>query len=302
MDQLSAMRIYLRVAELASFSHAAEQLGLPKASISTAVQRLESQLGTRLLHRTTRRVQMTQDGQSYYERCRDLLADFDELQTQFQPAEAGASGRLRVDMSSGVARHIVLPALPGFLAQHPRLEVELSSTDRRVDVVREGFDCVLRIGTLADSSLVARPLGALPLCNVASPAYLARHGTPRTVADLAQHQLIHYVPVLGARSAGFEYRHSDGTPAFAPMAGAITVNNADAYQAACLAGFGIIQAPLPGLHALLAQGLLCEILPDYRAAPMPVHIVYAHRRQLPRRVRLFMDWLAATMQAHLQPA
>ncbi|WP_288012703.1 LysR family transcriptional regulator, partial [Diaphorobacter sp.] len=173
MSPFDRMHIFVRVAELASFTQAAEALGIPKASASTAVQQLETQLGTRLLHRTTRRVQLTQDGQAYYERCKDLLADVDELQSMFQhPDGAGLKGRVRIDMSTGMARNVVVPRLPELLARHPGLEVELSSTERRVDVVREGFDCVLRTGAVVDSSLVARPLGLARLVNCASPAYL----------------------------------------------------------------------------------------------------------------------------------
>ncbi len=141
------MQIFVRVAELASFTHAADALGCTKASVSVAVQQLESHLGTRLLHRTTRKVTLTQDGQLFYERCKDLLADADELQSMFHTASGPAlRGRVRVDMSTGMARHAVIPRLPELLARHPLLELEISSTERRVDLVREGFDCVLRGG------------------------------------------------------------------------------------------------------------------------------------------------------------
>ena len=173
MDQLDAMRIFLRVAELASFTQAATSLGLPKASVSGAVQRLETQLGVRLLQRTTRRVQLTQDGQAYYERSRDLLADMEELHGMFSRDATRLTGRLRVDMPASLARLGLLPRLPEFLAQHPGLALELGCSDRRVDLVREGFDCVIRVGALADSSLVARPLGLLRQINCASPAYAA---------------------------------------------------------------------------------------------------------------------------------
>ena len=146
MNKLEAMQIFVRVAELSSFTQAADSLGLPKASISVAVKQTEAWLGARLLHRTTRKVQMTQDGQAFYERCKDVLADMDELQSMFQRGEEALGGRLRVDMPSGVARYQVLPRLDEFLQRHPRLELELSSTDRKVDIVREGFDCVLRVG------------------------------------------------------------------------------------------------------------------------------------------------------------
>ena len=299
MSPFDRMHIFARVTELASFTQAAEALGIPKASASTAVQQLETQLGTRLLHRTTRRVQLTQDGQAYYERCKDLLADVDELQSMFQhPAGAGLKGRVRIDMSTGMARNVVVPRLPELLARHPGLEVELSSTERRVDVVREGFDCVLRTGAVVDSSLVARPLGLARLVNCASPAYLRAHGTPRSLADLPGHRLVHFVNTLGARSAGFE-AVVDGALVLTPMQGALTVNNAEAYMAGCLAGLGLIQVPHLGVVDLLARGDLVEVLPQLAAPPMPLTLMYANRRNLPRRVRTVMDWLAQVVAEHL---
>jgi DNA-binding transcriptional LysR family regulator len=300
MNQLEAMRIYVRVAELASFTEAAQSLGVPKASASTAVQQLETRLGTRLLHRTTRRVQMTQDGRVFYERCRDLLTDMEELNTLFQVGQTELEGRLRVDVPLGVARSIVVPRLPEFLRTHPKLEIELSSTDRRVDPVREGFDCVLRVGTLSDSSLIARPLGMYRIVNCVSADYIAAFGKPRTPDDLQAHRLIHYASTFGAKSAGFEYVGADGQINFVPMPGALTVNNSEAYQAACLAGLGLIQAPEVGMRALLESGRLVEVLPKYRAESMPVSLLYANRRQLPKRVQVFMTWIAEVMQPHLQ--
>ena len=303
MDQFEAMRVYLRVAELKSFTQAANSLGQPKATVSATVQRLEQSLGTRLLHRTTRRVEMTQDGQVYYERCRDLLADVDELNGLFSGDTTELTGRLRVDMSTGVAKFTVLPRLHEFLARHPKLELELSSTDRRVDLVREGFDCVVRVGTLNDSSLIARPLGHYVQYNCASRAYLDRYGVPQTLADLANHRLVHYVSNFGSRSAGFEYVDEEGGAQSLPMAGALTVNNAEAYVAACLAGLGIVQIPAPAAGDELHHwGRLVEILPQYRAAPMPVSIIYPNRRQLPRRVQAFMAWLAEVITPRLTPS
>lgn len=301
MNPLDRMQIFARVAELASFTQAAQVLGIPKANASLAVQQLEAQLGTRLLHRTTRRVQLTQDGQVYYERCKDLLDDVEELQTLFaQPEGAALRGRVRIDMSTGIARQLVLPRLPELLQRHALLEVELSSTDRRVDLVREGFDCVIRVGPVAEPGLVARPLGLVRVATCASPAYLARKGTPRNLEDLAQHELVHYVSTLGTRSAGFETQDGSGNACFHAMAGRVTVNSAEAYLGACAAGLGLIQAPLLGVRELIDQGLLVEVLPDHPAPPMPVTLLYAHRRHLPQRVRVVMDWLAEVVQAHLR--
>ena len=297
MNRIEAMHIFVRVAELASFTRAADSLGLPKASASTAVQHLEAQLGTQLLHRTTRRVQLTQDGQRFYERCKDVLADLDELGTMFQQAPQALSGRLRVDMNSGIARHVI-EHLPQFLREHPGIQLELSCTDRRVDVVAEGFDCVVRVGTLTDSSLIMRPLGQYRIVNCASPAYLQAFGVPRMLDDLAHHQLIHYVSVLGQRPPGFEYMEGMQCR-YVPMQGVLTVNSVEAYANGCLAGLGITQTPRAGVAQLLRDGRLVEVLPQYEAEPMPVSLLYAQRRNLSIRAQVFMDWLANVLAPYL---
>lgn len=300
MNRLEAMQIFVRVAELSSFSRAADLLQIPKASASTAVQSLESALGTRLLHRTTRRVQLTQDGTAYYERCKDVLADLDELETMFERGPQALRGRLRVDMPSALAIEFVIPRLPRFLDAHPQVELELGSADHRVDLVREGFDCVVRAGELGETSLVARPLGRLTLINCASPAYLARHGTPQSLDDLPNHALVHYVGTLGMKPAGWEYVEASRSRSV-PMPGAITVNNVGTYRAACLAGLGLVQAPAVAMRPLIDDGRLVEVLPQYRAAPLPLNLLYAHRRQLPKRVRVFMNWIADALVPYLDP-
>ncbi|RRU06831.1 LysR family transcriptional regulator [Stenotrophomonas sp. 278] len=298
MDRLDQLRSFLRVAELGSFTRAADSLGLPKASVSLAVQRLEAEVGVQLLHRTTRRVRLTADGAQYQQRARDLLDDMEDLQGMFRRETGQLTGRLRVDMSSGLARQLVVPHLPEFLGQHPGLEIELSGTDRRVDLVREGFDCVLRVGPLDDNTLVARPLGVMHIVNCASPAYIAARGMPRGLDDLATHALVHYVGTLGQRSPGFEYFDGQAYQSV-PMGGPITVNSGEAYSAAALAGLGIIQVPRLGARAAMARGDLVEVLPQCVAEPMPVTLLYAQRRHLPRRVAAFMDWVAGVILPEL---
>ena len=166
MDKIYAMQLFVRVAELSSFSNAAESMGLPKGSVSRQIQALETELGTQLLHRTTRRVQLTQDSMVYYERAKDLLANIEELDGMFLHDPSSISGRLRVDMPVAVAKNLVIPRLPDFLQHYPGIELELSSSDRLVDVIREGFDCVVRVGTLKDSGLIARQLGKLSMINL----------------------------------------------------------------------------------------------------------------------------------------
>jgi DNA-binding transcriptional LysR family regulator len=289
---LHELRIFATVAELASFSRAAEQLGLAKGRVSTAVQQLEAQVGSRLLQRTTRSVRLTPDGERFLDRCKELLTEAEQLQAMFHPASTGLTGRLRIDLPTRLARDIVLPRLPEFLAAHPLLEVGISTTDRRVDLVHEGFDCVLRVGALVDSELVARPLGLLRMRNVASPAYLRAHGTPHTLADLAGHHVVHYMPSLNAQGAAWEYVDADGQRRTLPMRAHVTVNGTDAYQAAALAGLGLIQAPAFGTEDLVASGRLVEVLPEFLAPAMPVSLMLPHRRQLAPRVQAVMAWLA----------
>ncbi|WP_038217886.1 LysR family transcriptional regulator [Xenophilus azovorans] len=292
---LDALRIYLLVAEAASFTRAAERLGLTRARVSTVVQQLEAELGTRLLQRTTRSVRVTPDGQLFAERAQALVGDADELQALFQRQPAALRGRLRVDMPGQLSSQVLVPRLPEFVAAHPQIEIELSSTDRRVDLVHEGFDCVIRAGALRESGLVARPLGELVQINVASPAYLAAFGTPRSLEDLAHHRLVRYSSTLGGAATGWEYVEG-GEQRMLPMAAVLTVNNTFAYESACLAGLGLIQAPALGLRGMIEAGRLVEVLPDLRPEPLPVTLLYAHRRQVARRVQAFMDWVAGVME------
>jgi DNA-binding transcriptional LysR family regulator len=294
------MRIFVEVADLASFSRAAESMALPKATISTAIQTLETAMGARLLHRTTRKVQMTQDGIVFYERCRDLLSDVDEIEALFQDDASQVNGRIRFDVPNRMARELT-PRLSLFLEKYPGIELEISSTDRIVDLVQEGFDCVLRAGRLSDSGLVARHLPPLVLINCASPAYLARYGVPRTLAELSAHRVVHYAPNLGARKAGFDYADGVGEKSV-PMTAAITVNNTDVLFESGLAGMGIMQVPLLGVAANLKDGTLVDILPQHRPQPMPMSLVYPHRRHLSRRLRLFMDWLEQEIVAYVKRA
>ncbi len=297
---LGALRVFLQVAELAHFSRAADELGLPKGRVSQVVRDLEGRLGTRLFQRTTRRVSLTPDGELLAERARALLADAGEIEALFQQDQQ-LTGRLRVDMPVRLALDAVLPALPQFLAAHPGLTVELSCTDRRVDLVEEGFDCVLRVGAVHDPLLVARPLGQMSMVNVASPDYLARHGMPATPDDLQTggHHLVHYSQVWADRRPRFEWLDAAGQERSLTLPSRVTVNNTDAYQAAVLAGAGIAQFPLQGVRHLLADGRLVRVLTGFDAAPLPVRLVMSQRRHTPRRVRVFMDWLAERVAGRL---
>jgi len=299
MKNLDALIVFARVAEMKSFTQAAESLGIKKGRASVVVRALEHDVGATLLHRTTRTVQLTEDGRAFYSRARDLLAEAEELRSMFATSGMPLRGRLRVDMPSVLAQSVVIPALPQLLKAHPELELELSSTDRRVDLVQEGFDCVVRLGPVVDETLIARPLGHLRMINAASPGYLQCFGMPKTIDDLLNqgHRMVHYMRNFGSKPAGWEYPTSDGYKTVM-LPGTVSVNSVPAYHEAGLAGLGLIQGGYSSLLAHIKRGELIEILPDLRPEPLTASFVIAHRRNLPPRVKAFMNWMEETLRPY----
>ncbi|WP_019881535.1 MULTISPECIES: LysR family transcriptional regulator [unclassified Methylophilus] len=295
LDSTESLKRFMRVAELGSFTKAADSLGLPKASISLAVQQLESKLQTQLFHRTTRKVQLTPDGQLFYEKSKDVLSEIEELETLFISDDSQISGVVRVNLSQPMARHLLIPALPAFLRRYPNLNIEVSSEDRKVDLVSEGYDCVVRTGEVEESGMMMRKIGEMQQSNFVSPGYLAQYGTPKSIDDLQQYYLIHYQTSSNKRFDAFEYQ-LEGELHRIKMPSRICVNNTDAYRAACVAGLGIMQAPKLGAMEMLNSGLLVEILPAWTAPSMAVSMLFPHRRNLSKRVRIFMDWLSDVIQ------
>ncbi|KRD22231.1 MULTISPECIES: LysR family transcriptional regulator [Acidovorax] len=296
MDRFQSMQLFTRIVELGSFTRAAEDLQLPRASVTLAVQDLEKRLGTRLLQRTTRHVSTTPDGQAYYERCQRLLADLEETETAFGNAVSTPRGKLRVDLQGTLARHFVLPRIGEFCMRYPDVELEIGMGDRLVDLVREGVDCVLRGGELRDSTMVARRVALLPQVTCASREYLARHGTPTTVDALRGHRAVNFLSQRTGKPLPFDFI-VDGVARSVQLKGPVAVSDADAYHACCAAGLGLIQVPRYHIAPRLADGSLCEVLAPFRPAPMPVSVLYPHSRQLSPRVRVFVDWLAEVMSA-----
>lgn len=290
MDRIDLFRVFVRVVEAASFTRAADTLAMPRSSVSAAVAELEDRVGARLLHRTTRKVSPTQDGTAFYERCLRVIADVEETETLFRRDVAKPAGRLRVDVPGRIGRLIIAPALPAFLEQYPDIELSLGVTDRAINLIEESADCVLRVGPLSDSGLIARTLGQLPLVNVASPSYLDTHGVPKTPDDLRHHFAVNYASPSSGRVEPWEWLE-EGTPKTLPMRGRVTVNSAEAYIACCLAGLGLIQVPSYDVRQHLHAGELAEVLPAYRAAPLSMTLLYPHRQHLSRRVQVFADWL-----------
>jgi len=297
MDRIESLRIFARVVQCGSFTKAAATLQVPRSSVSMAIQELETRVGARLLARTTRRVAPTQEGSAFYERCERLLGDYEEVEGLFRQSSSLPSGRLSVNVPGRMGRLIFAPALPEFLARYPEIELELGVTDRAVDLVHEGVDCAVRVGPLGESSLVARKVADIALCNCASPSYLKAHGTPKRADDLGRHLTVGYASPTSGRVEEWEWLE-DGELRTRPLRARVTVNNAEAYIACCLAGLGLIQIPLYDARGHLAAGELVEVMPHLRAAPMPVHILYPHRRHLSRRLQVFVDWASALLREH----
>lgn len=292
MDRFQEMQVFVRIAERGSFSQAAEDLQIPRATVTNLIKRLEQRLGVRLLERTTRHVRMTHDGEAYYHRCVRLLLDLEETESAFR--NAPPKGLLRVNLQGTLAKHFVMPALGGFLAQYPDITLHIGEDDRLVDLVREGVDCVLRAGLLQDSSLIGRQVASLEQVTVASPEYLAQHGTPATLDDLQQHFAVDYLSSATGRAVPLEFRVGrEVVERLLPAR--VSVTGVDLYTGAALSGLGIVQVPRYRIVQELAAGSLREVLPDCPPPPMPVSVVYPQSRQLSARVRVFSQWLAAQL-------
>lgn len=299
MDRIDLFRIFSRVVECASFTRAADTLGIPRSSVSAAVQEPEQRVGARLLHRTTRRVSLSQDGTALYERCQRIIAEVEDAENLFQRTADQPSGRLRIDVPGRIGRLVIAPALSQFLDAYPQIDVVLGVSDRVVDLVEDSVDCVLRIGPLSDSALIARNIGLLPLINVASPAYLACHGVPESPDDLLpDHLAVAYASPSNGRVEDWEWL-ADGTLHTLKLPARITVNSAEGSIACCLAGLGLIQIPAYDVRAHIDAGELVEVLPQFRAEPLPMRLLFPHRRHVSGRVRVFADWLAALLHRQL---
>ncbi len=292
MDKFKAIEVFVRVVDLGSFTRAAETLSIPKATVSTLLQELESQLGVRLLHRTTRRVGLTADGAAYYERCVRILDDLREADTAVSAQHGQPEGRLKVDMPTSLARLLMRQHIPDLLARYPGLQLELGCSDRLINVVSEGVDCVLRVGELRDPTLVARRVGELRMVTVAAPSYLARHGEPRHPQELmhAPHRCVHYF-IASGKHGTFDFQRGDETLSIVPN-GALAVNDSNAYWDACVAGLGIGQLPEPVLKAPGHEAQLVQVLAEWCAGVMPVHVVFPSNRHLSTRVQAFAEWAA----------
>ncbi len=288
----------MRIVERASFSAAAADIGISRPVATAAIKDLEQRLGIHLLQRTTRHVQPTVEGEAYYRRCVSILADIEDADRN---AGGGVAGLLRIDVPGKLARTMLLPALPDFLAQHPGLTVHLGEGERYVDLVREGVDCVIRAGKLADSDMIVRPLGVMQEITCASPDYLARYGIPLSPNSLDGHMMVGFVSSRTDRVMPLEFIVNGKTMEIA-LPSRVLVSGADANAAVARLGLGLVQAPRYRFKQDLASGALVEVLAEFAPPPVPVSILYPSSRQLSPRIRVFIDWLLSTLGPKLAAA
>lgn len=294
MDRLRALQAFTRVAELGSFTRAAEQLQWPKASVSLLVQQLEEHLAVKLLHRTTRRLTLSDDGAAYLAGVQRLLTDLDDLDGAVAQRRSNPRGRLRVDVPAAAGRHVIAPALPAFFARYPDIQLELGSSDRPVDLIAEGVDCVIRGGAVHDDSLVSRPLGVFRTITCAAPSYLKRHGRPQKPADIVRHHTVDFFSAKTGRVFAFDFTGVDGDRIEVRGISRVAANDADTQIAATVAGLGLAQLPLTRqVHELLRTKALATVLDEHQAAGLPLQLLYARNRHLSARVRAFADWVIA---------
>ncbi|CAB3829709.1 LysR substrate-binding domain-containing protein [Achromobacter sp. CF-sbj1-Ac2-l] len=289
MDKLQAMATFVRVVQAQSFSKAAETLAMPRSSVTTTIKNLEAHLGTPLLRRSTRSLSLTDAGARYFASCQAILADIAEAEHDMAATTQAPRGRVRVDMPGVIGRALVVPRLREFEARYPDIEVALGLSDRPADLVYEGIDCAIRSGPLADSTLVARPLGRLAWLTCAAPAYLKQFGEPDSVAALPGHRIVNYLSNASGRPLDWRFR-VDGEDIALALPGRYSVNETEAYLHCGLEGLGLIQLSELAASIYLRSGRLREVLAQARCAPVPIAIVYPQARAT-AAVRTFVEWV-----------
>jgi DNA-binding transcriptional LysR family regulator len=288
MDRFDAMRVFTRVAERRSFTLAAEDLGLPRSTVTDAVKQLEARLGVRLLERTTRQVRPTLDGEAHYRRCLSLIADLEDAEGAFGGAKP--KGRVRLEVQGTLARHFLLPKLPDFFAEFPDIELNMSESDRWIDLISEGVDCVLRFGHVPDSDMIARQVVMLERLTCAAPNYLKRHGEPTDPGALDGHRMIGLRSLTTGRLRPMEFMIGGALKEIA-LPVTMSVTGPESYLATARLGLGLVQVPRFHVETDLARGTLIQVLTECPPSSVPVSLLYPRNRQLSPRVRVFIDWL-----------
>jgi len=289
MDRIQALRLFIRVVDLGSFSKAAADIGVGQPAATKMVAALEKKLGARLLHRSTHGVTPTEIGQLYYEKCRLIAHHVEEAESVAALMQSQLQGGLRISTSVAFGRRVMVPLVMQFMRLNPKLQIELSFEDRHVDVVEQGIDVALRMGRLADSTLGARYLGVNPWVLAASPDYLAQRGTPAVPADLAGHDALIYSTVQG--DARWLFTARDGHVQPITVRGPLRSNNLSALLEAARGGLGIAALPRYVAHGALQRGSVTAVLTDWSLPSQEIHAVYPSPRLVPAKVTGFVDWL-----------
>jgi DNA-binding transcriptional LysR family regulator len=293
------MAVFVEVVDASSFAGAARRLSMSPAMVSTHIQALEQRLGVRLLNRTTRRVSVTEVGQDYYERTLRILADMKEAERAAGDLQTAPRGVLRVTTSVSSGTRFLGPAIAEYLALYPDVSVELSLDDRYIDLVEQRFDLAIRMGHLADSSLIARKLGSVGSVLCASPAYLEAKGTPQTPRDLARHNCLVYTHAT--KQNVWRFTHKDGGEVAVHISGRFLANNGDVLLSLALKDAGVVLVPQFIADSDLKAGRLVRLLPDYETPQFPVNAVYPHSRYVSAKTRTFIDFIAARFERSQQP-
>lgn len=288
MDQLGAMRAFIRVVQIGSFSAAAREQGTSQATISKKVAALESKLGVKLLSRSSRELSLTEVGTEYYDKCVAIIAELDEAEATARSLVASPRGTIRIAAPVVFGRLVIAPVLAEFLTLYPDIKVDLVLSDKHVDLIAEGIDVAFRAKQLEDSSLVARYLFDNPMLLVASPEYLAIHGGPKEPIDLKRHNCLVYSMLKSINIWHFDYK---GTVMSVPVSGNCQCDSGDVILELALAGLGVAELPIWMLDEHLKSGRLKLLLPEYKAKPLPFHAVYPQNRHVPLKVRSFVDYM-----------
>jgi LysR family transcriptional regulator for bpeEF and oprC len=298
MDQLQGMRVFSQVAELGSFARAAEVMDMSRAMASSYVAQLEKHLGTRLLHRTTRKVTVSPEGAVYLERCRRILSEIQAADDEMRHARARPQGKLRVDVPIAFGRYLLMPALPTFTERYPEMALEVRFNDRIVDLAAEHIDVAIRGGEVRSPDLIARRIATSRLVACAAPSYLARYGAPRTIADLRNHRTIGYLRSDASRPSEWKFRHGkDGTQKIR-LSFALSFNTSDPMLMSAVEGQGIIQTSDLLLGRTVAEGRLVEVLREYSCEGPPLSVVYPRATQHLAKVRVFAEFAAEIMRKY----
>jgi len=291
LDRFTGMAVFVKVVDASSFAAAARHFGMSPAMVSKHVQTLEERLGVRLLNRTTRRVSATEVGQNYYERCLRILTDLDEAERAAGDLQTAPRGLLRVTAPVSFGMRHLAPAIADYLIAYPDVAIDLSLDDPYVDLVEERFDLAIRVGQLADSSLMARKLCTVAMVVCASPAYLAAHGAPRTPSDFSDHDCLVYT--YSTQQSMWRFFDRSGTEHLVRISGRFLANNGDALRALAVNSVGIIFTPDFIVDEDVRTGRLVPLLQDYTTLETPVHAVFPHGRYLSAKTRTFIDFIAS---------